>query len=74
MKHVLTCIALSLAASGSAATPLWLRDAQISPSGEEIAFCYKGDIYKVAVAGGQAHQLTTTPSYECTPIWSPDGK
>lgn len=74
MKHLLTCIALGFAATGSAATPLWLRDVQISPSGDEIAFCYKGDIYKVPVGGGEARQLTTTSSYESTPIWSPDGK
>lgn len=74
MKHLLTCIALGLAATGSAATPLWLRDVQISPSGDEIAFCYKGDIYKVPIGGGEARQLTTTSSYESTPIWSPDGK
>lgn len=48
MKKLLTCLALSLvAASSYAATPLWLRDVQISPDGTEIAFCYKGDIYKV---------------------------
>lgn len=74
MKHLLTCIALGFAATGSAAPPLWLRDVQISPSGDEIAFCYKGDIYKVPVGGGEARQLTTTSSYESTPIWSPDGK
>ncbi len=74
MKHLLTCIALGFAATGSAVTPLWLRDVQISPSGDEIAFCYKGDIYKVPVGGGEARQLTTTFSYESTPIWSPDGK
>ena len=46
MKKLLTCLALSLvAASSYAATPLWLRDVQISPDGTEIAFCYKGDIY-----------------------------
>lgn len=48
MKKLLTYLALSLvAASSYAATPLWLRDVQISPDGTEIAFCYKGDIYKV---------------------------
>ena len=30
-------------------TPLWLRDVMISPDGQQIAFCYKGDIYKVSV-------------------------
>lgn len=71
MKKLLTCLALSLvAASSYAATPLWLRDVQISPDGTEIAFCYKGDIYKVPSNGGTATQLTTQASYECNPIWS----
>ena len=75
MKKLLTCLALSLvAASSYAATPLWLRDVQISPDGTEIAFCYKGDIYKVPSNGGTATQLTTQASYECNPIWSPDSK
>lgn len=60
MKKLLTCLALSfVAASSYAATPLWLRDVQISPDGTEIAFCYKGDIYKVPANGGTATQLTT---------------
>lgn len=75
MKKLLTCLALSLvAASSYAATPLWLRDVQISPDGTEIAFCYKGDIYKVPSNGGTATQLTTQASYECSPIWSPNSK
>lgn len=65
--------ALPLMAAG-AVTPLWLRDAQISPDGTAIAFCYKGDIYKVPTAGGEAVRLTSQPSYEAVPIWSPDGK
>ena len=64
----------SAAATAGAITPLWLRDVKISPNGEEIAFTYKGDIYKVATTGGTASRLTTRESYECTPIWSPDGK
>ena len=75
MKKLLTCLALSfVAASSYAATPLWLRDVQISPDGTEIAFCYKGDIYKAPANGGTATQLTTQASYECSPIWSPDSK
>jgi len=62
-----------IAATSLAETPLWLRYAKISPDGREIAFCYKGDIYKVPVGGGQAVQLTTLSSYESNPVWSPDG-
>ena len=59
---------------GGGSFPLWLRDAQISPDGKQILFCYKGDIYKVATEGGTAVRLTTQPSYEANPLWSPDGK
>ncbi len=59
--------------SASALTPLWLRDVRISPDGKEIVFTYKGDIYKVAADGGTAVRLTTQPSYESNPVWSPDG-
>ena len=76
MKKLLACIALDCIATANsyAGTPLWMRDVQISPDGKEIVFCYKGDIYKVPAKGGTATQLTTQSSYECTPIWSPDGK
>ena len=60
--------------ASQAVTPLWMRDVQISPDGSTVAFCYKGDIYTVDAKGGAAKQLTTQDSYECTPIWSPDGK
>ena len=75
MKRLITSLAIGLAAAGvHAATPLWMRDVRISPDGKQIAFCYKGDIYKVAVNGGEAVRLTTQDSYESTPVWSPDGK
>lgn len=57
-----------------AITPLWLRDVQISPDGTAIVFCYKGDVYRVNAQGGTALRLTTQDSYECNPVWSPDGK
>lgn len=75
MKKIFAYLALGFTTlAGHAATPLWMRDIQISPDGTEIAFCYKGDIYKVPAKGGTAIQLTTQESYECTPIWSPDSK
>lgn len=54
--------------------PLWLRHNAISPDGSTIAFCYKGDIFTVPVAGGRASQLTSNASYDTCPVWSPDGK
>ena len=75
MKRFFTsALVAALALSGFAVTPLWLRDVKISPDGSRIAFTYKGDIYTVPVSGGKASRLTTQPSYESEPVWSPDGK
>lgn len=60
-----------LRAEGNA---LWTRYPVISPDGQTIAFCYKGDIYTVSSKGGRATQLTTNPAYDGYPCWSPDGK
>lgn len=54
--------------------PLWLRYPALSPDGKTILFCYKGDIYSVAVAGGTATPLTLSESYDFAPVWSHDGK
>ena len=62
------------ASANQAFTPLWLRDVMVSPDGQQVLFCYKGDIYKVSTKGGTAVQLTTHDSYECSPVWSADGK
>lgn len=77
MKKLITCLSFALAAVSvgyAAVTPLWMRDARISPDGSEIVFCYKGDIYKVSAQGGTAVQLTTQASYEANLVWSPDGE
>lgn len=74
MKKILTLMTIAATAmTASAITPLWLRDVKISPDGTQIAFTYKGDIYKVATEGGTAVRLTSQPSYEAVPVWSPDG-
>jgi len=43
-------------------------------AGDRIAFCYAGDIWTVAAAGGTATRLTTHPGLELFPKFSPDGK
>lgn len=67
-------IALCFIGLQVAAQPLWMRYNVISPQGDKIAFCYKGDVYVVPTEGGKALQLTTSSSHETQPIWSPDGK
>lgn len=54
--------------------PLWLRYPAVSPDGATIAFCYKGDIYRVPASGGQAFPLTISEAYDYSPVWSHDGK
>lgn len=64
----------ALAAPADTQSPLWIRDAKISPDGSHIAFTFKGDIYTVPTAGGRALRLTTAPTYETSPVWSPDSR
>ncbi len=54
--------------------PLWIRDAKISPDGKQIVFTYKGDIFTVPISGGEARRLTSQPTYETSPVWSPDSR
>lgn len=73
-KKLLSLLLLGSAICAEAVTPLWMRDVRISPDGKTIAFTYKGDIFTVPATGGSAKRLTTLPSYESEPVWSPDGK
>ena len=67
-------LAASVPTLSAQETARWLRKNAISPDGTRIAFSYKGDIYVVPVAGGQARQLTTNPAYDSDPVWTPDSK
>ena len=71
LAALLWTASLSVAAQDS---PLWMRFCAISPDAQTIAFSYKGDLYTVPAAGGQARQLTTNAAYDAYPVWSPDGK
>ncbi len=73
-KYLSLALASTLAAAGLNAAPLWLRNVAISPDATEIAFTYKGHIYTVPVAGGDARQITSGNSYNSVPRWSPDSK
>ncbi len=73
MRKQAFLLAATAAFCAAAQAPLWMRDVKISPDGQTIAFAYKGDIWTVPAAGGRASRLTTQPSYEASPVWSPDG-
>ena len=51
----------------------WIRYSAISPDGKQIAFTYKGDLYTVPVAGGDAKALTFHEAQDFMPVWSNDG-
>jgi tricorn protease len=55
------------------ASPLWMRSPAISPDGETIAFTYRGRIYTVDSAGGDALALTDPQFRATNPVWAPDG-
>lgn len=77
IKKLALCLAFlgSIPALGQTVErPLWLRYPALSPDGKQIAFTYKGDIYRVSSSGGEAVRLTTHAAYDSHPIWSPDGK
>ena len=73
MKKLFLIVFLAVCLNLSA-QPLWLRHNVISPQGDKIAFCYKGDVYVVNANGGKALQITTNAAYDGDPVWSPDGK
>lgn len=45
-----------------------------SPDGRQLAFSMEGSIWVISASGGEATQVTSSPSYDSQPQWSPDGK
>ena len=78
MKKSLPALLLALFSVVSTAhaqtTPTWLRYPSISPDGSTIVFTYKGDLWKVPAAGGNATPLTLHEAQDFMPVWSRDGK
>ncbi len=70
----LSLLAGALFSASASESPRWLRDVAISPDGTTIAFTYKGDIFTVPVAGGDATQITSNSAYDAMPVWTPDSK
>jgi len=53
--------------------PHFMSDPAISPDGQTVCFVYQGDLWTVPFEGGTASRLTSTPSNEWGPMYSPDG-
>ncbi|MFK8058540.1 MAG: peptidase S41, partial [Polaribacter sp.] len=65
-----TLISLSIFSQNN---PQWMRHSSISPDGTQIAFTYKGDLYKVNANGGNAQQLTYHSAHDYKAVWNKDG-
>ena len=60
---------------GWAGTPVRVvHHPSLSPSGTQIAFGWRGDIWVASSQGGAARRLTAHPAEDRHPIWSPDGR
>src|SRR6266571_8741291 len=46
----------------------------VSPDGKTIVFELLGDLYTLPIGGGTATRLTSGPSFDSQPRYSPDGK
>src|SRR5262249_27424185 len=46
----------------------------VSPTGKEVAFTYRGDVFVTSVEGGGTKRITTTPENENGVEFAPDGK
>lgn len=70
-------MAISLGASNGPSSETdrqWKRYPAISPDGSTLAFAWRGDLWTVPVAGGEARPLTTHEGYEAWPVWAPDSQ
>lgn len=76
MKTVITILLLSFSWTLAVAqdNPQWIRYQSISPDGSQIAFTYKGNLYRVSAEGGVAQQLTFHEAHDFMPVWSNDGE
>ncbi len=50
------------------------RELAVSPSGKEVAFIFRGEVFVTSVEGGVTKRITNTPEQERSVSFSPDGK
>jgi tricorn protease len=50
------------------------REMAVSPSGKEVAFVFRGEVFVTSVEGGVTKRITSTPEQESGIQFSPDGK
>src|SRR2546428_10357111 len=74
-KTRLTALPLRMTRSVSLETSegTWMS-LDVSPDGKTIVFELLGDLYTMPITGGAATRITSGPSFDSQPRWSPDGK
>ncbi len=50
------------------------REMAVSPTGKEVAFIFRGEVFVTSVEGGVTKRITNTPEQERNVSFSPDGK
>ncbi|MEO7084027.1 MAG: S41 family peptidase [Gemmatimonadaceae bacterium] len=50
------------------------RELAISPTGKEVAYVFRGDVFVSSVEGGVTKRITNTPGTESAVHFAPDGK
>src|SRR3569623_2446906 len=82
MHRTLLCslvpvVGLSAIAAAQQPAPRVIRGMRypaVSPDGSKIVFSYRGDLWTVPSAGGEAKRLAEHPGWDVRARWSPDGK
>ena len=69
-------IAADAKANGDLVLPVTggARELAVAPSGKEVAFVFRGDVFVASVEGGVTKRITNTPATETGVRFSPDGK
>ncbi len=70
--HLLMSLSLAASAFAQDRTIRLPRDPRLSPDGAQVAFAWRGDVWIAPSGGGDARRLTTHPSDDGAPWFSPD--
>lgn len=75
LAAALTAAAVSAQEAAPRLRPIrGMRYPAVSPDGSRIVFTYRGDLWTVPAAGGEAKRLAELPGFDSRARWSPDGK